>query len=163
MLVPTNKEVIDYLYTNVLLFDDDDITSCRSAGLNYYHNLPSQTYEDLETLRKKNKISMPIWHSLTDFKIYAESTKPSFAATMLMIKVSWEAVNLLLLHIHHELSQMSIASMKPEITADTVTSTQIDTILFLKYCNITLLDKANMIHFYDPRPSKGLKNLPPPF
>ena len=89
MPIPTNKEVIDHLYTNVLLFDEDDIASCVSAaGLKYYRNLKGLTYENLETLRKENKISMPVWRSLTDFQMFAEATKPSLAAIMLMTEAS---------------------------------------------------------------------------
>ena len=109
-----NKEVIDHLYTNVLLFDEDDIASCVSAaGLNYYRKLKGLTYENLNTLRKENKISMPVWRSLADFQMYAETTKPSLAAIMLMTEASWDAVDLSLLRINHELSQISIASTKP--------------------------------------------------
>ena len=149
MSIPTNKEVIEHLYTSVLLFDDEDIASCISAGLKYYRNIPNMSYEDIETLRKDNKISMPIWRSLSDFKMYIDATTPSLAAIMLMTEASWDAVDLILLRINHGLKQTSIEDTKPEITADTVTSTQINTIPFLKYCDVNLLDKSNIIHFYD--------------
>ena len=149
MPIPTNKEVIDHLYTKVFLFDEEDIASCETAGLKYYRKLKSLTYDDLETLRKENKISMPVWRSLTDYQMYAEATKPSMSAIMLMTEASWEAVDFSLLRLNHKFTKTSIALAKPEITADTVTSTQIDTIPFLKYCDITLLDKSNILHFYD--------------
>ena len=47
------------------------------------------------------------------------------------------------------LSTTAIATTKPTLTADTVAPSQIETMSFLKYVYLSLLDKAHFLQFYN--------------
>ena len=69
MLTPTNNNVINHLYESVFLVDTNVIHPLCDHGLKYYRSLKSSTYKGLEKLRKENKITIPIWHSFTNFQM----------------------------------------------------------------------------------------------
>ena len=59
-----------------------------------------------------------------------------------MTDATWDSIDISTLRINQALSTTTIATTKPTLTADTVTPSQIETVSFLKYVHLSLLDKA---------------------
>ena len=54
-----------------------------------------------------------------------------------------------MLRLNQTISTTAIAAAKPTLTADTVTPGQIQTVSFLKYVHLSLLDKEHFLQFYE--------------
>ena len=146
---PTSKEVLDHLLANVLDVDAPDIKALSKAGIKYYRKLVNFEFKDFDTLREDGDITMSCWRDMTDFKLYVDATNPSKAFIMAMTSESWDSVDIKMLRINQSFASTAIAASKPTLTADTVTPSQIETIAFLKYVHISLLDKNHILQFYN--------------
>ena len=150
MMPPKPKEVLEHhLFVNILKIDGDGITSFKDkGGVWNYINLLALSYNDITNkLHKFNCTTLAVWRYVIDWKIYADCTNPIYVDIMGIPFDLWEMVKFTLLRIKHELSQASITSSSPTVTADTVTSSQIKATNFLKYCNVNLIDKSQIIIF----------------
>ena len=92
---------------------------------------------------------MSCWRDITDFKLYVSATNPSYTFIMAMTDATWDSIDIPTLRINQALSTSTIATIKPTLTADTVTPSQIETVSFLKYVYLSLLDKAHFLQFYN--------------
>ena len=53
-----------------------------------------------------------------------------------------------MLRLNHALSKTAIATVKPSVTASTVTPSQIKATSFLKYFSVSLIDKIQILNLY---------------
>ena len=107
------------------------------------------SYEDFKKLYKSDHVTLVEWRYVADWKMYADETDPSTVAVMEMTKNTWDMIDVTLLRLNYELSKTSIGNTKPTVTTSTVTSNQIEAVSFLKYCNVKLIDKSQILKFYD--------------
>ena len=146
----TPKEILAHLFTNILDIDSDDIAAFKSkGGIWNYKKLLGISYDDLEKLYKSDYITLAGWRYVSDWKMYADSVDPTPEAIMAMHSDSWDLVDVIFLRLNHELAKITTVNNKPAVTADTVTTTQIEAVNFLKYVNVSLLDKGQILNFYD--------------
>ena len=148
---PTSKEVLTHLFVNVLELHSDDITALKNTGGMWnYKKLDRTSYDFLNKLFKSNDITLAALQYLSDWKMYVDETKPSTNAIMAMTCDSWDLVDVTVLRINHTLTKSTLTTKSsPTVTADTVTASQIEATNFLKYCNVSLRDKSQILNFYD--------------
>ena len=108
MASPTLKEFLDHLLTNVLEFDTNDIKALARAGVNFYKKLISIKLKDFDTLHKDSDITMSCWITITDFKIYVDTTNPFYTFIMAMMLQSWDSVDIHTLRISQNLPSTAI-------------------------------------------------------
>ena len=145
MVTPTSKEVLDHLLNNVLKVDPDDIKALSKAGIKYYRKLLTFDFWDFEILCEDGNITMSCWRDMTNLRLCVDDTNSSKSSIMAMTSDSWDSVDVAMLHMNKALANTAIATTKPTLTANTVTPTQIDTIVFLKYVHISLLDNNHIL------------------
>ena len=147
----TSKEVLTHLFVNVLELHSDDITALKNTGGMWnYKKLDRTSYDFLNKLFKSNDITLAALQYLSDWKMYVDETKPSTDAIMAMTCDSWDLVDVTVLRINHTLTKSTLTTKSsPTVTADTVTASQIEATNFLKYCNVSLRDKSQILNFYD--------------
>ena len=156
MTSPTSKAVLDHLLTDVLEIDSADIKALSKADIKFYRKLVSLEFKDLDTLREDGDITMSCWRDITDYKSYVIATNPSYTFIMAMTDATWDSVDIPMLRLNQTLSTTAIAAAKPTLTANTVTPGQIETVSFLKYVHLLLLDKE---HFLNSMNCCSLKQL----
>ena len=68
---------------------------------------------------------------------------------MAMADATWDSIDTPTLRINQALSTTNNSATEPTLTANTVTPSQIETMSFLKYVYLSLLDKAHFLQFYN--------------
>ena len=81
--------------------------------------------------------------------MYVDDCQLSYNDIKTMTSNVWDLVDVSFLRINHTLSKASVTPSKPTVTVHTVTTTQIKVTNFLKYCNVSLRDKTQIINLYD--------------
>ena len=80
--------------------------------------------------------------------MYEDMTSPSYATVMTMTCDTWDSVDRNVVRINHALAKTTIATVKPFVQTSTIFPSQIDATSFLKYVSIHLIDKSQILNFY---------------
>ena len=65
-----------------------------------------------------------------------------------MTSETWDSVDRNVVRINHVLAKITFATVEPSVTADAVFPSQIDATSFLKYVSVHLIDKSQILNFY---------------
>ena len=142
------EQILSHLLTTVLKLDTEDIKAISNARYRKYSKFVNVTCNVLDRLRDKEDPSSCAWRELTDWMMYSNATSPSYANIMTMTCNTWNSIDRNMLRINRVLTKTTVATIKLLITAATVSSSQIDAISFLKYVSIHLIDKSQILNFY---------------
>ena len=142
------EQILSHILTTVLELNTEDIKVISNARYRKYSKFVSVTYEKLDRLRNQETLFLCAWRELTNWTMYANITSPSYAAVTTMMYNTCDSVDRNVLRINHALAKTSIATVKLCVTAATVFPPQIDTTSFLKYVSIHLIDKSQLLNFY---------------
>ena len=146
----TPKEVPTHLFVNILELHSRDIANInKKGGMWNYKKLHATSIDFLEKLYKSYRISLDALQYISEWKMYVDNYQPSYDNIMATTSDTRETVDFKTLLLNHSLSRTAIVSPKPTVTPSTVTTGQMEAVSFLKYCSVKLMDKSQILSFYD--------------
>ena len=64
--LPTSREVLDHLLTNILEVDANEIKALPRAGVKFYKKIDSFNFTQYDNLRKEGNITITCWRDVID-------------------------------------------------------------------------------------------------